>query len=170
MAESLQISSGLATPNRFIIERNSKGLAVFNTSVPELLPTEFAGSMSFHLGYATTTSPADFCNKSDLATYSTFLSTPPGIFIPGGSVLRTVDMQPGGETPFHQTDSLDYGVVLEGEVELVLDSGEQRILKRGDVCVQRATNHLWRNNSNTEWSRMLFVSLGALHGKTTGSD
>ena len=45
----------------------------------------------------------------------------------------------------HRTVSLDYGVVLEGEVELVLDSGETRLMKRGDVSVQRGTNHAWRN-------------------------
>ena len=39
----------------------------------------------------------------------------------------------------HRTQSLDFGVVLEGEIELVLDSGETRLLKRGDVAVQRGT-------------------------------
>lgn len=58
----------------------------------------------------------------------------------------------------HRTVSLDYGVVLEGEIELVLDSGESRVLKRNDISVQRGTNHIWRNRSQTEWGRMLFVS------------
>ena len=165
-----EASSGLATPNRFITNHNEKGVAVFDTSIPERLPTDIAGNMVFHFGYATTTSPADFTNKSDITTYSSFLSNPPGIFIPGGSVLRIVDMQPGGETPLHKTDSLDYGVVLEGEVELVLDSEESRILKGGDVSVQRATNHLWRNTSKTEWSRMLFVSLGAKPDASLGNN
>lgn len=57
----------------------------------------------------------------------------------------------------HRTVSLDYGVVLEGELELVLDSGESRILKKSDMAVQRGTTHLWRNRSKTEWGRMLFV-------------
>ncbi|CAG9950267.1 unnamed protein product [Clonostachys rosea f. rosea IK726] len=156
-----QAAFNLPTPNRFITDHNSNGLAVFDTSVPEVLPTEAAGPMANHFAYATETFPADFTNKSDLAAYSSMLSAPPGIFIATGSVLRIVDMQPGGETPLHQTDSLDYGVVLEGEVELELDSGETRTLKRGDVSVQRATNHLWRNLKKTESSRMLFVSLGA---------
>ena len=42
-------------------------------------------------------------------------------------------------------------------MELVLDGGETRVLKRGDTCVQRATNHAWRNVSKTEWARMLYV-------------
>jgi hypothetical protein len=67
----------------------------------------------------------------------------------------------------HRTVSLDYGVVLEGEVELVLDSGEVRLLKRGDVAVQRGTNHAWRNVTpdvigedgvkTAQWARMLYV-------------
>ncbi|VUC23381.1 unnamed protein product [Clonostachys rosea] len=165
-----QAAFNLSTPNRFITDHNANGLAVFDTSVPELLPTEVAGPMTNHFAYATEAFPADFTNKSDLITYSTMLSSPPGIFIPTGSVLRIVDMQPGGETPLHQTDSLDYGVVLEGEVELELDSGETRSLKRGDVSVQRGTNHLWRNLKKTESSRMLFVSLGAKPDETLGKN
>ena len=45
----------------------------------------------------------------------------------------------------NKTVSLNYGIVLEGEIELVLDSGETKLMKRGDACVQRATNHAWRN-------------------------
>lgn len=57
----------------------------------------------------------------------------------------------------HRTQSLDYGCVLEGAVEMVLDSGETVVMGRGDVAVQRGTNHAWRNVSGTEWARMLFV-------------
>jgi quercetin dioxygenase-like cupin family protein len=57
----------------------------------------------------------------------------------------------------HRTQSLDYGIVLEGEIEMTLDSGEKRLLKRGDMAVQRATMHAWHNPSETEWTRMVFV-------------
>lgn len=74
----------------------------------------------------------------------------------------------------HRTVSLDYGVVLEGEIELVLDSGESRIMKRGDVSVQRGTNHLWKNRSQTEWGRMLYVLQEAkpieINGKRLGEE
>lgn len=66
-------------------------------------------------------------------------------------------MGPGVISPMHRTVSLDYGIVLIGEVELVLDSGETRVMKVGDVCVQRGTNHAWRNTSQTEWARMMYV-------------
>jgi len=148
----------LRTPNRFITDCNANGRAIFNTSIPSVLQAEVIGNMAFHLGYATNTFPADLTKKSDIATYSSFLATPPGIFIPGGTVLRIVDIGPGAETPIHRTTSLDYGVVLEGEIELALGSGDCRIMKRGDISVQRATDHKWRNMSQTEWGRMLFVS------------
>lgn len=73
-------------------------------------------------------------------------------------------MMPGALSPMHRTISIDYGVVLEGEVELVLDSGEKRLMKRGDISVQRGTNHAWRNATKTDgagtgWARMLYVLL-----------
>lgn len=57
----------------------------------------------------------------------------------------------------HRTVSLDYGIVLEGDIELVLDSGETRPMKRGDIAIQRGTNHAWRNMSSEKWGRMLYV-------------
>lgn len=153
-------TSELLVPHRFITENNADGLAVFNTSIPEQMQPNVAGNLSLHLAYATTTLPAHYSDKSDITTYSNFLSSPPGIFLEEGSVVRVVDMQPAGETPMHQTESLDYGVVLEGDIELELDSGQKRRLKRGDVTVQRGTNHLWRNMSQTTSSRMMFVTLG----------
>ena len=62
--------------------------------------------------------------------------------------------------PFmHRTKSLDYGVLVAGQLELHLDSGEMRLLKVGDVMVQRGTMHAWRNPSETEWARMFFVQV-----------
>ena len=163
----IQRPSDLEVPQRFITDIDASGFAIFDTTIPNHLPTEVAGNLVFHFGYATTSFPADFSNQSDITTYSSFLNTPPGIFIANGSVLRIVDIQPREETPLHQTESLDYGVVLEGEIELELDSGQIRVLRRGDISVQRGTNHLWRNTSSTKWSRMMFVSLGAKPREST---
>ncbi|KAL8702746.1 MAG: hypothetical protein Q9201_004085 [Fulgogasparrea decipioides] len=85
----------------------------------------------------------------------------PGLHIPSGSVVRLIDFGPGLESPLHRAMSIDYGIVLEGEFELSLDSGEARIMRRGDVSVQRATAHRWRNITagGTESGRMLYVLL-----------
>jgi mannose-6-phosphate isomerase-like protein (cupin superfamily) len=55
----------------------------------------------------------------------------------------------------HRTESLDYGVVLEGEVTLIVDQSEVQ-LQAGAVIVQRGTNHAWSNRSGKP-CRMLFV-------------
>lgn len=68
-----------------------------------------------------------------------------GITMPGGTLLRVIEQAPGAETPMHRTSSIDYAIVLEGECELELDSGEVRSLGPGDVVVQRGTRHRWRN-------------------------
>lgn len=72
-----------------------------------------------------------------------------------------IDFGPGLESPLHRALTIDYGVVLVGEFELTLDSGESRILKQGDVSVQRATSHKWRNitGGGKEPGRMLYVLL-----------
>lgn len=56
----------------------------------------------------------------------------------------------------HRTVSLDYCLVVEGEVGLVLDSGEVRLLKVGDIAVQRGTMHALRTPSKIRRSRMVF--------------
>ncbi|KAF3762365.1 cupin domain-containing protein [Cryphonectria parasitica EP155] len=151
-------TSPLRTPHRFITDHNPQGLAVFNTTLAPALPAQaMQNGDKFYLGYTTTAFPPSFTNNADITSYARDLSDPPGVVRPGGTVLRLVDIRPGGESPMHRTVSLDYGVVLEGEVEAVLDSGQTRLLRRGDVVVQRGTNHLWRNASGTEWARMLYV-------------
>ncbi len=55
----------------------------------------------------------------------------------------------------HRTESVDYGVVIDGEMTLVLDDSEV-LLKPGSVVVQRGTNHAWANRSGRP-CRMLFV-------------
>ena len=58
--------------------------------------------------------------------------------------------------PFmHRTETIDYAVVLDGEVVMLLDDGEVH-LKAGDVVIQRGTNHAWSNRSNKP-CRMLYV-------------
>lgn len=72
-----------------------------------------------------------------------------------------VDFAPGVESPLHRAVSLDYGVVLEGMFELTLDSGEKRVMRQGDVSINRATAHMWKNitGNGTLPGRMLYVLL-----------
>ncbi len=61
----------------------------------------------------------------------------------------------------HRTESVDYGVVIEGELTLVLDDSEVA-LKPGSVVVQRGTNHAWANRSGRV-CRMLFVLVDGVY-------
>jgi uncharacterized cupin superfamily protein len=59
----------------------------------------------------------------------------------------------------HRTESVDYGIVVFGEITLVLDDGSETHLQAGDVVVQRGTDHAWENRSSTNPARMAFILL-----------
>ena len=161
---------------RLVTTHNDQGLAVFSSALGEEnerkpLP---GGDAAFALGYTTKGFPVELSNDDDIETFKPYLDNAPGIVVSDGTVLRFVDMAPGHLSPMHRTVSLDYGVVIEGDIELVLDSGETRPMKRGDIAIQRGTNHAWRNTSNTAWARMMFVLQPCkpiqIAGKTLGEE
>lgn len=86
------------------------------------------------------------------------VSGPVGLNPPlGGSVFRIVEFPPdidwqeredGPADQIHATPSLDYALVMEGEIWAVLD-GEERLMHPGDVLIQRGTRHAWSNRSET---------------------
>ena len=84
-----------------------------------------------------------------------------GLTLPGGSVIRVVDMLPLTTAPMHRTSSLDYGIVVSGAIELLLDDGAATLIKHGGIIIQRGTIHSWRNPSATETARVVFVLLDA---------
>ena len=129
----------------------------------ELLPPSErneAGVRFFKI-WAAAASPADVNDERDGALLPTGLAG-------DGTVVRVVDLGPGYRSPMHRTQSLDYGVVLEGEIDLELDDGSVTHLKAGDIVVQRGTMHAW-SNSGAGWSRMLFV-LTAAHPAVVGGN
>jgi hypothetical protein len=84
--------------------------------------------------------------------------------MPGtGHLLRIIDIYPphagGKRTVMHRTQTLDYAVVIEGEVVLVLEDSEI-VLKKSDVVVQRGTNHAWENRAATV-ARVAFFHIQA---------
>jgi len=83
-------------------------------------------------------------NRDDWA-YGT---SQPGPTVPGGSALRIVDILPGYRSAMHRTQTIDYVLILEGELDMELDGGQWVHLQAGDVVVQRGTNHAWENKSN----------------------
>ncbi|KAF2234239.1 hypothetical protein EV356DRAFT_576911 [Viridothelium virens] len=153
------LDNGLPSINRFITDHDSSGKAIFSNAIPDTLPWQtLPDGARFSLSYATNETPVELNQSQDVTTYAGFLENKPGITVPGGTVCRLVDAMPGATSPMHRTVSLDYAVVLEGVMELVLDSGETKVMKRGDIAIQRGTMHAWRNvTPDGGWGRMLYV-------------
>ncbi len=68
-----------------------------------------------------------------------------GTTLAGGTILRVVEFSPGVQARNHRTDSIDYAVIMSGEIDMEMD-GTMTHLKAGDVLVQRGTIHNWINN------------------------
>ncbi|RAK75029.1 cupin domain-containing protein [Aspergillus fijiensis CBS 313.89] len=134
---------GLRDITRNITTHNEKGKGVFLPPTNSQWDSPMANGWAINnVIYNTTGFPVDLNDGQDFST-----------------LIRIIDFAPGCESNAHRALSLGYGVVLEREFEFELDSGEKRVMKRGDVSVNRATIHTWRNLSPTEPARMLYVLL-----------
>ena len=91
---------------------------------------------------------------------------PIGTTIENGTVFRIVRYEPGVTPRNHRTDSIDYAVVISGEIDMDLD-GEVVHLKAGDVLVQRGTIHNWINRG-TEPCTIAFVLVNSKPVKAGG--
>ena len=78
----------------------------------------------------------------------------------GGTRFFVVRLPAGFSGAFHTTDTIDYGVVIEGEIVLDLGDGGREVLPAGACIVQRGTSHAWRNET-TEPALVAFVVVGA---------
>jgi len=141
-----------------------------------------SAGVSSALLWVTDETPADMAGSADRGARS--IGVPPP---PNGSILRVVDFPPvSGEIkvdnaaftaemginaqnrrkgkytdhPFmHRTKSIDYAIVLAGEIDMLLDDSKVH-LKAGDIMVQQGTNHAWVNNS-TKPCRIAFILIDA---------
>ncbi|KAJ7303623.1 hypothetical protein DFH08DRAFT_986206 [Mycena albidolilacea] len=78
---------------------------------------------------------------------------------PTGVVFCITDIQPGGSAPMHRTQSVDYTVVLNGEIVFALDNGDEKTVKAGEFMVQRGANHALHNRTG-EVCRIAVVMVG----------
>ena len=70
--------------------------------------------------------------------------------------ISAADAFTGGRHPMmHRTETIDYGIVLEGKIWLIVDDGET-LMRAGDIAIQRGTNHAWANRSKAN-CRIAFV-------------
>jgi mannose-6-phosphate isomerase-like protein (cupin superfamily) len=151
-----------------------KAIVMFDSAVPltSLRSPNPAGEM-----WVTPQSPVDYSWTDDRAKIKVPLTPPTG-----GTIFRIVDFVPmtpkveqmdintmmkvvGAHAPakglpprhpmMHRTRSLDYAIILSGEIDMLLDDREVH-LKAGDVVVQQATNHAWVNRTK-EVCRIAFI-------------
>lgn len=122
------------------------GQAVFTKVREGAQTTSGDGTMAIDTIYGASTLGDDMCSALGA-----------GAANPGGTVCRVVDLAPLHECVMTRGQNLDYAAVIEGSILLSLDSDQEVRMERGDVAVQRAARHVWRNPSETEWARMLFV-------------
>ena len=138
------------------------------------------GGTTFHEVWSTRSTPAPIDRASGEPAEPGIALLPP----PGGTRIRVLDIPPDDgavaalpresvralfeaigaghtlpEDPphplMHRTETVDYGIVLEGELVLVLD-GSETIVRAGDIVVQRGTSHAWANRSGSN-ARIAFV-------------
>jgi len=83
-----------------------------------------------------------------------------GTTVDNGTVFRVLRLEPGNLPRMHRTDSIDYAVVMSGEIDMELDNGVSVHLKAGDTLVQRGTIHNWMNRGK-EACVIAFVLISA---------
>ena len=141
---------------RVVTSHDANGNPVFHKrdELP-ILPAPGVPGMKGAVIWTTGTVPAD--NVGDLEGER----RPQGAGLKDGSALWVTEFGPGFESPPHRTFSIDYGVVISGELELELDGGECVRLGPGDLIVQRGTSHLWRNPSANQPCRIVMAMIQA---------
>jgi quercetin dioxygenase-like cupin family protein len=157
---------------RIVTGERPDGRSFIMADGPALNRTSHSGSPPAQVVWATGESAAPGDDPAPAGHVFGFHST-------GGTVLRIVDFPPDEENDhealgrfldehdvrdrhtearhpgFHKTPTLDYAIVLDGEICALMDDGET-VMRAGDVLVQRATHHSWSNRSGQP-CRMAFV-------------
>ena len=180
---SIETPSGFAPIIRTVTGHNAKGKAIIASHGPLPHVAEIAAipGTVFHEVWCTQGTPVCVDNGADPTvgplqlkppangTRIRFVDIPPDTeeFLEyGASRMQEAFVQIGDQAAstvqihsphplMHRTESVDYGIVIEGEMTLVLDDSEVE-LRPGSVVIQRGTNHAWANRSGKP-CRMLFV-------------
>jgi len=155
-------------------QQNGKGTVLFDGPAPNRKLRQASGLVSTLL-WVTDESPADIAKLADRAEREIGVAPPPL-----GSIFRVVEFPPerrevsrdavlremgltgqsdSKHAGMHKTRSVDYAVVMEGEIDMILDDGEVH-LAAGDVLVQQGTDHAWVNRGARP-CRIAFVLIDA---------
>ena len=145
-------------PRRIVTGHDEAGKSVVLSDAPTPKTLDI-GTAVFHELWATSAVPAAI-DATEPEPTARPLRTPPD---PNGIVVRMTEMSPGAASPMHRTETVDVGIVLDGETWLLLDDGSETRMGAGDVVIQRGTNHAWENRSERV-VRMAFVMIDGTIG------
>jgi mannose-6-phosphate isomerase-like protein (cupin superfamily) len=146
-------------PRRVVTGHTPEGVSVVVSDGPVPVSRQIPDDgVAFHEVWSTEGAPARILAVEPSEPTERTLAVPPP---PRGTRIRVNEFRPGHlderglQSPVHRTASVDYGIVLSGEVTLVLDDSEVT-LSAGDIVVQRGTDHAWANRG-TETATVVFV-------------
>jgi hypothetical protein len=152
-------------PRRIVTGHNAAGASVVVSDGPVPVTKELPeDGVAFHEVWVTDTAPA-LIHAGDEDPTAGAVTVPPPTH---GTRIRINEFLPGHlderglQSPVHRTASIDYGIVLEGEVTLILDDSEVTA-RAGDIVVQRGTDHAWANRGDSV-ARVAFVLVGGEFG------
>ena len=141
----------MSPPRRIVTGHDGSGKSIVVSDAPTPKTLDI-GTAAFHELWITAETPVRIEASEPEPTDRPVRTPPPA----GGVIIRFTEMAPGAESPMHRTETVDVGVVLDGETWLLLDDGSVTRVGVGDAVVQRGTNHAWANRSDRP-VRMVFV-------------
>jgi quercetin dioxygenase-like cupin family protein len=156
LKQSPKMAATLPAPRIIVASNNEQGKSVIARDQEMKVFQPFGpNTSSFATLFSTDSFPAN--NSAPLPpNATTSIPRPPK----NGTIFTTSDIPPHFTSAFHRTSTLDYIVVLKGEIVLRLDDGEEETIKEGETAVQRGTIHAWVNKTD-QWCRLLCVMLEA---------
>jgi len=141
----------VSAPRRIVTGHDASGKSVVLSDAPTPKTLDI-GAAVFQEIWCTAQMPVQIGATEPEPTDRPVRTPPPA----DGVMIRFTEMGPGAQSPMHRTETVDVGVVLEGETWLLLDDGSQTRVGAGDAVVQRGTKHAWANRTGRP-ARMLFV-------------
>ncbi len=150
------------TPNyppirRVVTGHDGKNVAKVILDVPATNQKRPSAGLVSTLIWCTDNAPAKITvgeNAEDMG--ARILGTAPPI---KGTRFAVIDFPPNNHPHMHRTETVDYVIVIEGEIEMEMDNSTVK-LRQGDIMVQRGTNHAWANRSHKR-TRVAFVLVDA---------
>ena len=150
-------SSKLPPIRRVVTGHDRNNVAKVVIDGPATNAKSGASGATSTLIWSTDSTPADCAIGEDVEDLGArIIGTPPP---ENGTRFAVIEFPPGNPGRMHRTETIDYVIVLAGEIEMDMDQSTVK-LKAGEILIQRGTNHAWANRSDKP-ARVAFVLIDA---------